>query len=180
MEKKSNNIINYFEDINQKVENSKEKGLKEQIDRLIFEDKNIDYDPNSLDYSSFKTYINISLYSSLNKIKEKNTDFITEWKKFLDDYNNLVNELYILENKLTYHQKIRVLNKLILYYFNDKERSGHICKFFFIDENNIDENNSYYLALKFNRNIIKRLTEKSKLTQGFLQLDGFHIKKLFY
>ena len=177
--KKSNNIINYFEDINQKVENSKEKGLKEQIDRLIFEDKNIDYDPNSLDYSSFKTYINISLYSSLNKIKEKNTDFITEWKKFLDDYNNLVNELYILENKLTYHQKIRVLNKLILYYFNDKERSGHICKFFFIDENNIDENNSYYLALKFNRNIIKRLTEKSKLTQGFLQSDGFILKNYF-
>ena len=47
---------------------------------------------------------------------------------------------------------------------------------FFIDESNIDENNSYFLALKFNRNIINRLTVKSKLTKEFLKLDDFILK----
>ena len=172
-------IIKYFEDFNKKVENN----IKKEIDKIIFEENNIDYYPDSLDYHSFQTYINISLYSSLNKIQQKqinnSNNTFEEWKQFFDDYNNLVNKLYLLGNKLTYHQKIRILNSHILYYFDDKYNSSHIYKFFYIDEDNVSKKNSYYLALKFNRNIINRLTEKSLLTKGFLQLDGYILKNYF-
>ena len=50
------------------------------------------------------------------------------------------------------------------------------CKFYYIDEENIKRNNSYYLVLNFNKNVINSLREKSILSQGFLQLDGYILK----
>jgi len=79
---------------------------------------------------------------------------------------------FCYKKKLTYYQKIRIINSFLYFYF-----LGAICDLLIIDE--LAENSSYKLAYNFNINIIKNLTEKSALTQGFLQLDSFILKNYF-
>ena len=112
----------------------------------------------------------------MNKIKlEKNNneiEIVDEWLFIFDMFKNLIDKINLIGYKLAYHQKVRIINKLILYYVNEKKT----CKFYYIDEENIKRNNSYYLALNFNKNVINSLREKSILSQGFLQLDGYILK----
>ena len=50
---------------------------KKKINTLIFDNYNIDFEPDSLNYYYFKIYIDLLLYSSMNKIKlEKNNNEI--------------------------------------------------------------------------------------------------------
>ena len=84
-----------------------------------------------------------------------------------------------MRKKLNYHQKTRTTNKLVLYYFDKKDKNGN-CKFLYIDENKLGEENSYFIALNFNKEIIKNLTEKSKLTEEFIQLDVYILKNYFF
>lgn len=165
------NALNYF-----KLIKEKNKEYINEINSLIFKDVNVEYNSDNINYPSFKKYINILLFASLNKINEKYGDSSTifrKWFYFFSKLNNIIIQLFSLKNKLNYHQKIRIINKFTNYCL-DKEVEL-ICKFVYIDES-LPEDNAYYLAFNFNINIIKSLTEKSALTEGFLQLDGYILK----
>ena len=36
-------------------------------------------------------------------------------------FKNLIDKINLIGYKLTYHQKVRIINKLILYYVNEKK-----------------------------------------------------------
>ena len=159
---------------------SQNKDIISEINKLIFYEDNINYVPDSLNYNDFQTYINISLFASFDKIRLNSSEdkFFDKWENFFEIFNNLVEKLQNLGKKLIYHQKVRILNQLLCYYFKRENQFQNI-KFFYMDEKKINKDNSYFIALNFNKNVISKLTEESALTQGFLQLDGYILKNYF-
>ena len=97
------------------------------------------------------------------------------WFNYLDDMKNLIEKLNKLDNNLTYHQKIRIIDSYNYNIFAYKEYNFR-SRFFYIDDKTLNAQNSYLLAYKFNINVIKNLTEKSSLTKGFKQLDSYILK----
>ena len=150
---------------------------KKKIESFINKD-NIDFDPNSADYYVFKIYLNILLFYSLEKIKDENKKIrFDKWNKFIKLYFNLNNQLIDLKNEITFHQKIRILSSYANNYLGkDKDFERIPCRFFYINKKIIDRQNSYYLALEFNKNIINNLTENSALTKGYNQIDSNILK----
>ena len=166
-------INNYYE----KFYESTYKADKEHIKSFINKNS-IDFDPNSADYYVFKIYINVLLFYSLEKIKDDNKNIrFDKWNKFMKMYFKLNNQLINLKNEITFHQKIRILSSFVNNYFEKNEDfDGVPCKFFYINKKTIDRQNSYYLALEFNKNIINNLTENSALTKGYIQMDSNILK----
>lgn len=90
----------------------------------------------------------------------------------------MVQKLLLLKEKLAYHEKMRIVNCFVYNYFNSIDKSNQESRLIIIDK--LEERNaSYKLALNFNIQIIKGLTEKSALSQGFLQLNGYILKNYF-
>jgi len=170
--KKDNNIIKYYDEFSEKVENYKD------IYDLLNKNYNIDFESYSLDYLSFKIYIGISLFDALTRISSENKNNeknkLNESLTFINVFDILVKQLISLKNKLTYHQKMRIINCFIYNYFNSLDKLKKPSKLFTFDDKTDD--NAYKLAFKFNIDVINNLTEKSALTQGFLQLDSFILK----
>ena len=169
------NIKEYFTKINSKANND----IKKEISKLIDDEYNMDYNPDSIDYFTYKMYINLSLYHGMNKIITKSvseTEAIENCYKFIKSFLDLIKTLQFNKINLTYHQKIRIINCFSTFncmYFNESSKRPR--RLFIIDDS-IFDTNSYKLALNFNKNIINNLTEKSALTPGFLQLDSFILK----
>ena len=166
---KNNNIVKYIEDFSKRVTNYSE------IDDLLNKCHNVDYKSESVDYLSYKIYVNLSLYNSLitiNSTNKEDTEVYIKFYTFFEIYKDLIEKLFLLKNKLTYHQKIRIIQSFLYFYFN-----GTLCELLIIDE--LAEDAAYKLAYNFNINIINNLTEKSALTQRFLQLDSFILKNYF-
>ena len=63
--------------------------------------------------------------------------------------------------------------------YNKEKKNTNPCKFWNINDYKENTNNSYSLALLFNKNIIKNLKENSALTTGFLQLDSYILTNYF-
>ena len=143
---------------------------------------NIDFDPFNLDYLSFKIYISISLFDVLTRISCENKNNVNKKLNisyiFINYFDSLVKQLFSLKNKLTYHQKMRIINSFIYNYFNNLNKLKNSSKLFTFDDNT--DYNAYKLAYKFIIDVINNLTEKSALTQGFLQLDSYILKNYYF
>ena len=174
------NIFKYFEIFSQKVEKIKEK-LK-----LLYQYYNTDYLPDSADYYNYIIYANISLFQALQNLKKLcQNDFedtLNVWKFYIRQYSNFLNKINNNVYKLTFHQKIRIIDAFCTNYFNSYKKGKkniNPCKFWNINDYPYNTNNSYALALLFNKNIIKNLKENSALTTGFLQLDSYILTNYF-
>ena len=144
-------INNYFNNL------TTDHIIIDKVNNLINNEYNTDYDPNSADYSTFKLYINISLYAALRKIKEnQNENFMENWYNFLNDYIKLINFLINIKDNLTYHQKIRIINCFCLCNSDIFDKIKRPCRLFYLEDNLI-ENNSYKFAMNFNKKIIQNL-----------------------
>ena len=174
IKEKSKDIIQYIDNFSQNVHNYQE------IYELLNEKSNVDYE-SYIDFLSFKIYIGISLFDASIKIevenKNKREERLKHSIKFIKVFHDIAQELLLLKTKLTYHEKMRILNCSIYNYFNSIDKRRAKSKLIIFD--NLDDNSSYKLALNFNINIIKNLTEKSALSQGFLQLDSYILKNYF-
>ena len=174
---KEKNIYQYFENFSKETENS-----KNDIESL--NDKyNVDYEPDSADYSIFKIYASISLFQTFQKIKENYVnDFdnlLIQWKIFFTNYYELINVINDISNDFTNHQKIRIIDAYIHKYFSKEQEFNFPCKFWYVNSSLNSPSNSYSLAISFNKNIIKNLNEKSALTTAYLQLDSFIMTNYF-
>ena len=154
----------------------------EDIYNLLHKQFNIEFFENSVDYLSFKIYIGISLFDSIIIIeKEKKGKskelMLNEFDEYFKEFEILINKLSEKKNGLTYHEKMRIINCFNFNYFNCFDHEKKKIDIIFFDEMN--EFKSYKLAFNFNINIIKDLTEKSALTQGFLQLDSYILTNYF-
>ena len=153
------------------------KSDEEEINSFINEN-NIDFDCDSADYSVLKIYINILLFHSLKKIENKNKfKNINKWYNFINIYFKLIDILAELNNEITPHQIIRILSSFVNYYFEPNEDfEGNPCKFLYLKGKDINSENSYLLALEFNKKVINNLTERSALTKGYIQIDSYILK----
>ena len=169
---KEKEIYNYYKYFYKNVYKLDE----EEIDS-IFEEYNIDFDPDSVDFYGFKIYLNILLFHSLRRIENDNindkNEIICKWQNFLIFYFKLSETLIELHNKITAYQKIRILSSFVDNFFElNDDFEGNPCKFFYTKGNDLNKKNSYLLALEFNKQVIKNLTEKSALTKGYIQIDS--------
>ena len=73
---------------------------------------------------------------------------------------------------------MRIINCFIFNYFNSLDKIRNPSKLLTFNDKRDD--NAYKLAFKFNIDIINNLTEKSALTQGFLQLDSYFLKNYYF
>ena len=173
--KNNNDIIKYYDEFSEKVKNYND------IYDLLNKKYNIDFDGFNLDYLSFKIYISISLFDALTRIscenKNNENGILSISRTFIRCFDSLVQQLISLKKKLTYHQKMRIINCFIYNYFNSLDKLKNPSKLLTFDDNTDD--NSYNLAYKFNIDVINNLTEKSALTQGFLQLDSYILKNYY-
>ena len=168
----------YFETINKEYE---------IIDRNEFEsiidNNNVDFIPESADFYTFKIFTSLLLIDSLNKIKNNNNnnlqDLCDSCNEFLENYIKLIDQLNDLGKLLTYHQKIRILDSYNYDIFKTENPYKYLSRFLYIDIQSLNNNNSYLLAFKFNIDIIKNLNEKSALTRGYRQLDGYILQNYF-
>ena len=170
-------IYKYYKDSYANIYKSDEKEINSFI-----KESTINFDSDSADFYVLKIYISILLFHSLKRIEENNNnkeeeEIIIKWHIFIIYYFDLFDKLIKLNDKITAHQKIRILSSFVENFFEpDKDFEGTPCKFFYIDEKNIVEENSYLLALKFNKKVINNLTEESALTKGYIQIDSFILK----
>ena len=174
--RKNNDIINYYDEFSKKVKNYND------IYELLNNKYNIDFNSFNLDYLSFKIYISISLFDALTRIsyenKKSENKKLSESLKFIHNFDNLIKQLISLKKELTYHQKMRIINCFIYNYFNSLDKLKKPSKLLtFFDKT---DDNAYKLAFKFNIDVINNLTEKSALTQGFLQLDSYILKNYYF
>ena len=175
-----NNILKYFEKFSKRVEK-----IKEELE-LLEKYYNIEYDPESADQRTYFIYANILLFKAFKNLKKscKNNSnlFLEAWKFYLKQYSEFLNTINDDNYNLMFHQKIRILHTYFLNYFNsnNKEKiNKNPCKFWNIKNYKENSNNSYALALTFNKNIIKNLKENSALTIGYLQLNSFILTNYF-
>ena len=137
------------------------------------------YTQDSENNNFFLIYANILLFESFKKIKmykDNNDDVIYEWKKFLTRYSSFLQEITDSQYKLTSYQKIRISDAYYSNHFiieNNEITNIISCKHWNIKDYENCPDNSYSFALSFNKEIIKNLKEKSALTFGYLQLNGY-------
>ena len=168
IKEKNFDIINYYNEFSKKVKNYS------QIYDLLHEKFNVEFLDENLNYLSFKIYIGISLFDCLVTIDSENKEKISLkilFRQFINYFDTLITKVISKKNKLTYHQKMRIINCFIFNYFNSSDKMKRNIKLIFFDE--IEDEFSYKIAFNFNINVIKNLTETSALTQGFLQLDSY-------
>ena len=109
-------------------------------------------------------------------------DTLNVWKIYLTQYADFLNKINNNIYKLTFHQKMRIIDTFFINYFNSEhkeKKNKNPCKFWNIKDYPHNTNNSYALALLFNKNIIKNLKENSALTTGYLQLDSYILTNYF-
>ena len=156
----------------------------ESIDKSEFisikSEYNISFIPESADFYTYKIYVNLILFDSLNNIKMDESvnikNIFQAWNTFLKAYFQLVEKLNNLGKSLTNHQKMRIIHSYVSNIFHYDYPYNYSSKFLYINETELDPNNSYLLAYKFNIDIINNLKEGSALTKGFKQLDSYILK----
>ena len=173
-------ILEYFDKFDSEVVKI-EKDIK-----LLKKYYNIEYDPDSADNYVYKIYASLSLFLILKEIKNRHQNklnsAILEWNKFLINYSNLLKIINEISNKFTNHQKIRIIDSYTHIYSKDNSVSKrNSCKFWCVNPEMETESsdNSYFLALSFNKNIIYNLKENSALTIGYIQLDSYIMTNYF-
>jgi hypothetical protein len=99
---------------------------------------NIEFDSFNLDYLSFKIYIGISLFDVLTKISSENKNdenkILNEFFAFITYFDILINQLIKLKKKLTYHQKMRIINCFIYNYFSSLDQLKNPSKLLTFDD----------------------------------------------
>ena len=170
--------LKYFENL----ENIYEKMDKNEF-YLIKNNYNINFNPDSADFYTFKKFTNLLLFVSLKGIKDNNINNLEKiydsWNDFLENYINLIEKLNKLGKLLSYHQKIRIIDSYTHDVLIDNEKYGYSTKFLYINEKHLKKNNAYLLAFKFNIDVINNLKETSALTKCFKQLDSYIMKNYF-
>ena len=168
----------YFEVLNKEYERIDKNEFE-----LIINNNNIDFIPESADFYTFKIFVNLLLFDSMKVIKKDLNNNLQNvfdsWNDYLEKYINLIEKLNDLGKLLSYHQKIRIINSYNYDIFKNNYPYNYSSRFLYIDEQYLQHNNSYFLAFKFNIDIINNLTQKSALTKGFMQLDSYILKNYF-
>ena len=174
--KKQNEIYNYYKDFNENIYKFDEI----EINSFIYE-RNTNFDSDSADFNVLKIYISILLFHSLKTIEvnNKKSEIINKWHTFIICFFDLLDKLIELKDEITAHEKIRILSSFVFDFFDPEKEIEKPCKFLYLNGKNIDEKNSYLLAIKFNKDVINNLTEISALTKGYIQIDSFILKNYF-
>ena len=129
----------------------------DKIEQLV---KNVDYDFSYISYENYITYINICLFYYYNKTQKKEGLL----KEFEEKFNLLI------DSNLSYYDRIRILRFTCKEYFriSDEKRVIHLI---LLDR--LLEDNSYKIAINFNKKMINELEENSQLYIPFIQLDSY-------
>ena len=167
-----NDAYNYFKELDKEYELIDKNEFK-----FITDNNNIDFLPESADFYTYKIFTNLLLFNSLKIIKNEQKNDLKKmyncWNSYLKNMIKLIEQLNDLGKLLTNHQKIRIIDSYNNDIFYSNYPYNYLKRFFYIDENILNDDNSYLLAFKFNINVIKNLNEKSALTNGFKQLDSY-------
>ena len=160
-------FFNFFKIMNNKKINLKKKDdyLKSlqkyknnvKIEQLV---RSANYDFSYIDYENYITYINICLFYYYNKTSNKE-GLINE---FREKFNLLIN------SNLSYFDRIRIMRFTCKEYFrtSDDCRVTHLI---LLDD--LTDDNSYKIAIDFNKKMINELEENSQLFIPFIQLDSY-------
>ena len=145
------------DDSNQKLD-SFEKFKNNEIFENLVEQTNIDF--SSFNYQSYIIYINMCLFHYLNKTKLKE-DLVNEFK---------LNFNLLKESNLSYRDRIRIMRFICR---EQSKISEEDRRYTLLILDSLSKNNSYKIAINYNKSIIKNLEESSKLFIAFLQLDSY-------
>ena len=128
-----------------------------KIEQLV---RSANYDFSYIDYENYITYINICLFYYYNKTSNKE-GLINE---FREKFNLLIN------SNLSYFDRIRIMRFTCKEYFrtSDDCRVTHLI---LLDD--LTDDNSYKIAIDFNKKMINELEENSQLFIPFIQLDSY-------
>ena len=152
-----NNKSIYNEEKNNYLKSLEKYKNNDKIEQLV---KDGNYDFSYINYENYITYINICLFYYYNKTSKKEGLI----KEFGEKFNLLV------DSNLSYFDRIRIMRFTCKEYFriSDEYRVTHLILL-----DNLLEDNSYKIAINFNKKIINELEENSRLFIPFLQLDSF-------
>jgi len=160
-------FFNFFKIMNNKNINMEEKNnyLKSlekyknnnKIEQLV---KSDNYDFSYINYENFITYINICLFYYYNKTSKKEGLIREFGKKFH----------LLIDRNLSYFDKIRIMRFTCKEYlkFSDEYKVTHLI---LLDD--LLEDNSYKIAINFNKKMVNELEENSQLFIPFIQLDSY-------
>ena len=122
--------------------------------------KNDNFDFSFISYENYITYINICLFYYYNKTSDK--DGLIE--DFEEKFNSLIN------SNLCYSDRIRIMRFICNEYLRISEEN-RVIHLIFLDQ--LLDDNSYKIAIKYNKQMINELEENSQLFIPFLQLDSY-------
>ena len=160
-------FFNFFKTMNNKNINFEEKNnyLKSlekyknnnKIEQLV---KSDNYDFSFINYENYIIYINICLFYYYNKTSKKEGIIREFGKKFH----------LLIDRNLSYFDKIRIMRFSCKEYlrFSDEYKVTYLI---LLDD--LLEDNSYKIAINFNKKMINELEENSRLFIPFIQLDSY-------
>ena len=163
-------FYNYFKIIKDKNYDKEKKEIylktiqkyinNKDIENLV---KNYNIDFSNINYENYIIFINICLfyYSNLTSEISFKDLLISE---FNDKFTLLIN------TKIPLKDRIRIIRFICIQAFRvlDDKRTMHL-----LIADNLENDNSYKIALNYNKSIINNLNENSKLYLPFLQLDSY-------
>ena len=125
---------------------------------------NLDF--SNINYENYIIYINLCLFYYMNKTINKEELL----KIFAETFNLLI------DSELVYYDRIRIMRFICEEHIliSNENRKMHLL---IIDK--LVKNNSYKIAINYNKNMISNLEENSKLFIPFLQLDSYILYNYF-
>ena len=162
------NIMNGDINLKKEEKNDYLKSLKKytndsDIEELVTE---FNKDFSNINYENYIIYINLCLFYYYNLIDSKD-GLISDFKIKFDILKKI---------KMNLYDKIRIFRFSCREYFRTSYEKRTIQLFFM---NNLGKENSYRLAINYNKMMINNLNENSKLFIPFLQLDSFILYNYF-
>ena len=160
-------FFNFFKTMNNKnINMDKKNNYLKSLEKYINNDKieqlvkNGNYDFSFINYENYIVYINICLFYYYNKTSKKEGLI----KEFGEKFNLLK------DSNLSYFDRIRIMRFTCKEYFriSDEYRVTHLI---LLDD--LLEDNSYKIAINFNKKMINELEENSQLFIPFIQLDSY-------
>ena len=158
-------LYNFIEIIKNNNDKEKKQYLESLENKIPFEEakslvNTFNYDFSDINYENYIIYINLCLYYYYTITHFKNGLLKQFEEKFIE----------LAYSKITYADRIRII-RFMCQEFCINVTEQRLIHFYLVDK--LDDDNSYKIAINFNKNMINNLEESSKLYIPFLQLDSY-------